>query len=209
MALKTLPLLERSLSSHGEKTHLDFHRQGANTKVYAENPSILSSPGEQPHPWIHDEDYQIALVPRQQFNHPAESGAWSSTLQRVFILTLTWRELLERVRGELNPGRAGDDATISQFGEVRINFLTMQISKSEKPIELTTQEFKLLRFLTQAPARVFSRSELLSQVWGYSHYPSTRTVDSHICMLRQKLELNRTRPIHFVTVRGIGYKFVP
>jgi transcriptional regulator len=208
MELKTLPVLERSLRSYWEETHQDFPRQGANTSVYAENPSILPSAGEPPPPWIHD-DYQIALVPRQNFNHPAESGAWSSTLQRVFVLTLTWRELLERVRGELLPGRAGDAAAISQFGEVRVNFLTMQISKSDKPIELTTQEFKLLRFLTQAPARVFSRAELLNHVWGYSHYPSTRTVDSHICMLRQKLELNRTRPIHFVTVRGIGYKFIP
>ncbi|MBI3475028.1 MAG: response regulator transcription factor [Acidobacteria bacterium] len=209
MALRTLPVLDGSLGSHGEETRQDFHRPGANSNVYLENPPILSSGGDRPHQWIHDDDYQIALVPRQKLNHSAEPGAWTSTLQRVFVLTLTWRELLERVRGELNPGRTGGDATSSQFGEVRVNFLTMQISKSEKPIELTTQEFKLLRFLTQAPARVFSRAELLTQVWGYSHYPSTRTVDSHICMLRQKLELNRNRPIHFLTVRGIGYKFIP
>jgi DNA-binding response OmpR family regulator len=98
---------------------------------------------------------------------------------------------------------------ITGFGEVRVNFQTMEIRRSEKPVVLTAQEFKLLRFFTQTPKRVFSRNELLNEVWGYNNYPSTRTVDSHIFMLRQKLELNPARPIHFLTVHRMGYKFVP
>ena len=98
---------------------------------------------------------------------------------------------------------------IVRFGEVRVNFLTMEISRSEKPVVLTAQEFKLLRFFTQTPERVLSRNELLNQVWGYNNYPSTRTVDNHICTLRQKLEPTPARPVHFLTVHGIGYKFVP
>jgi DNA-binding response OmpR family regulator len=98
---------------------------------------------------------------------------------------------------------------ITGFGEVRVNFLTMEISRSEKPVVLTAQEFKLLRFFIKAPERVFSRNDLLNEVWGYNNYPSTRTVDNHICMLRQKLEPTPARPIHFLTVHGMGYKFVP
>jgi DNA-binding response OmpR family regulator len=56
---------------------------------------------------------------------------------------------------------------------------------------------------------VISRTELLNEAWGYTNYPSTRTVDNHIFMLRQKLERNPARPVHFLTVNRMGYKFVP
>jgi len=69
-------------------------------------------------------------------------------------------------------------------------------------------EFKLLRFLVQNAGRVISRDELLNEVWGYDNYPCTRTVDNHILRLRQKLELDPARPVHFHTVHGVGYKFV-
>jgi RNA polymerase sigma-70 factor (ECF subfamily) len=96
-----------------------------------------------------------------------------------------------------------------RFGEVRVDFVTMEISRSEKPIALTPQAFKLLRFFTQSPERVISRDELLNEVWGYNNYPSTRTVDNHIFMLRRKLELNPACPVHFLTVNRMGYRFVP
>ena len=209
MALKTLSVLESAVGSHWEEARPDRRRQGANTQIYWEDQPILPSIGEQPNQRVHHEDYQIALVPRQKVAHSSESIPQPSTWHRVFVLPLTWQEFLERVREEVNPYRARDNGMTSQFGEVRVNFLTMQISRSERPVALTAQQFKLLRFLTQSPARVFSRDELLNEVWGYKHYPSTRTVDNHNCKLRRKLERNRDRPIHFLTVRGIGYKFVP
>jgi len=61
----------------------------------------------------------------------------------------------------------------------------------------------------QSPGRVFSRSELLNEVWGYQNYPSTRTVDNHIWKLRLKLEGDPGNPLYFQTVHGTGYKFVP
>ena len=70
-------------------------------------------------------------------------------------------------------------------------------------------EFKLLKYFGQNPNRVLSRDQLLSDVWGYDSYPSTRTVDSHILTLRQKLERDPKSPAHFVTVHNAGYKFVP
>ena len=78
-----------------------------------------------------------------------------------------------------------------------------------RPVDKRLQEFKTLKFLTQNAERVISRDELLNEVWGYQNYPSTRTVDNHILKLRQKLEKDPANPVHFRTVHGMGYKFVP
>jgi hypothetical protein len=218
MALKSLLVLDSTFGSHSSEAEQEYHRRGLNAQISGD--TLFSEPGlpfleEQPHPSIpvepfQDGDYQIALVPR--WNLTGRTGLIlepSPTMDRVLLLPLTWRELLGRVRRELNHSSAVEETMIVRFGEVRVNFLTMAISRSEKPVVLTAQEFKLLKFLIQSPERVFSRNELLNDVWGYNNYPSTRTVDNHICMLRQKLELNPARPIHFLTVHGMGYKFVP
>jgi DNA-binding response OmpR family regulator len=84
----------------------------------------------------------------------------------------------------------------------------MELSKAGKPVPLTPQEFKMLRFFLNNEERVVSRAELLNEVWGYNSYPTTRTVDTHILRLRQKLETDPGEPVHFRTVHGTGYKFV-
>src|SRR5579885_13987 len=71
------------------------------------------------------------------------------------------------------------------------------------------KEFKIVKYMAQNPNRVISREELLNDVWGYQNYPTTRTVDNHILKLRQKLEADPANPVHFRTVHGVGYKFVP
>jgi DNA-binding response OmpR family regulator len=76
-------------------------------------------------------------------------------------------------------------------------------------VTLTAHEFKLLRFLTENPERILSRDELLSDVWGYNSYPTTRTVDNQILKLRQKLETDPANPRHLQTIYGAGYKFAP
>jgi DNA-binding response OmpR family regulator len=83
----------------------------------------------------------------------------------------------------------------------------MEAARTGKPVTLTTQEFKLLKFLARSPGRVISREELLNEVWGYANYPTTRTVDSHILRLRQKLEPDPANPRYFLTMHGAGYKF--
>jgi DNA-binding response OmpR family regulator len=71
------------------------------------------------------------------------------------------------------------------------------------------QEFKTLKYLIQNAHRVISRDELLNEVWEDVNYPSPRTVDNRILKLRQKLERDPSRPVHFRTVHGAGYKFLP
>lgn len=98
---------------------------------------------------------------------------------------------------------------ILEFDDVLVNFTTRESTRAGSPVALTSQEFKLLRFLAQSPGKVVAREELLNEVWGYNNYPSTRTVDNHFFRLRQKLEADASNPRRFVTVHGAGYKYVP
>jgi DNA-binding response OmpR family regulator len=84
----------------------------------------------------------------------------------------------------------------------------MQVVRDGEVVVLTALEFKTLQFLVQNPDRVISREELLKEVWGYENYVSTRAVDNNILRLRQKLERDLARPVHFCTVHGMGHKFV-
>jgi DNA-binding response OmpR family regulator len=93
------------------------------------------------------------------------------------------------------------------FGDVRVNFISMEASRQGQPVSLTGLEFKTLQYMAQNQRRVITRDELLNKVWGYDHYPCTRTVDNLIMRLRQKLESEPSRPVHFLTVHGVGYKF--
>ena len=95
------------------------------------------------------------------------------------------------------------------FDDLSVDLKKMELHQAGRPIPLTTQEFKVLRFFVHNQDRVVSREELLNEVWGYQNYPSTRTVDNHILKLRQKLENDPGNPVHFRTVHGMGYKFVP
>jgi DNA-binding response OmpR family regulator len=128
------------------------------------------------------------------------------------------KELLARVRRAMR--RAGDNtprtrATVESehelltFGEVRIDFTSMEAARSGEKLTLTAQEFKVLKFLAGSPGTVISRAKLLNEVWGYENYPTTRTVDNHILRLRQKLEPDPRNPRYFLTIHGAGYKFMP
>ncbi|HKV49462.1 MAG TPA: response regulator transcription factor [Candidatus Acidoferrales bacterium] len=133
------------------------------------------------------------------------------------------RELLARVRramrrtkpavpGTRAPGRLNASPTSHEtliFADAEIDFTSMEAKRAGKMLTLTAHEFKLLKFLSHSPGRVFSREELLDQVWGYENYPTTRTVDNYILRLRQKLEPDPANPIFFLTIHGAGYKFVP
>jgi DNA-binding response OmpR family regulator len=129
------------------------------------------------------------------------------------------KELLARVRRAMRrnvrtqPGAAATDAVsphdVLTFGDVEIDFTSMESRRAGRLVSMTAQEFKLLRFLSRSIDRVISREELLNEVWGYQNYPSTRTVDNHVLRLRQKLEPDPSHPRYFVTVHSAGYKFVP
>jgi DNA-binding response OmpR family regulator len=105
--------------------------------------------------------------------------------------------------------KSASEGSMVTFGDVTVNFSTMEALRTGEPVVLTIMEFKTLKYFIQNARRVISRDELLNEVWGYENYPCTRTVDNHILRLRQKLERDPSRPIHFRTIRGAGYKFLP
>jgi DNA-binding response OmpR family regulator len=118
------------------------------------------------------------------------------------------KELLARVRAVLRRTRR-TPAAIEHlyFEDIVVDFRRMEVVRGSATVALTPQEFKLLKYLSQNQDRVLSRDQLLNDVWGYNSYPSTRTVDSHILTLRQKLERDPSNPVHFLTVHNVGYKF--
>jgi DNA-binding response OmpR family regulator len=119
------------------------------------------------------------------------------------------RELLARVRTAMRRSSRTPLSETFSFGDVKVDFKKMELWREGNLVQLTSQEFKVLKFMIQNAERVLSREELLNHVWGYRNYPSTRTVDNHILRLRQKVEKDPANPVHFRTVHSAGYKFVP
>lgn len=119
------------------------------------------------------------------------------------------RELTARVQAAIRRRHKPTPSTTYHFADCNVDFKKMTVRRNGKPVILTAHEFKLLKFLTENAERVLTRDVLLNEVWGYSHYPTTRTVDNQILKLRQKLELDPANPKHLLTIYGAGYKFIP
>jgi DNA-binding response OmpR family regulator len=119
------------------------------------------------------------------------------------------RELVARVKAVLrraNTLPAEQERYI--FGDVEVNLRNYQVLRKGKTVEFSSLEFELLKHFLCHRGETLSRDHLLDEVWGYEHYPTTRTVDAHIVRLRQKLEPIPDEPKFFLTVHGVGYKFV-
>jgi DNA-binding response OmpR family regulator len=150
--------------------------------------------------------------------------AKSTELDRVLGLELgaddyltkpfSMAELLARVKALLRRAEMREAALGASAGERPLEQGELQIWPAKRtvavrgaPVELTALEFDLLLYFAQHPGRVFSRSQLLDAVWGYSHDGYEHTVTTHINRLRAKLEADPMRPEWVLTVRGAGYKF--
>ncbi|HXX27521.1 MAG TPA: response regulator transcription factor [Terriglobales bacterium] len=119
------------------------------------------------------------------------------------------RELLARVKAVLRrAGIAPRAAEKYTFGEVEVNLRSCRVSKRGRELDFSSKEFELLKFFLHHPGETLSRDRLLEEVWGYAHFPTTRTVDAHIVRLRQKVEPKPDEPRFILTVHGTGYKFV-
>jgi DNA-binding response OmpR family regulator len=124
------------------------------------------------------------------------------------------RELVARVRAIMRrldamsmPAMVFDGDL--HFGELTIRAQIRQVERNGLPLELTTKDFDLLRFLAAHPKQVFTREQLLLHVWNYDNYGEDSTVTVHMRRLREKVEPDPARPQHLRTVYGIGYKFEP
>ncbi|HJY85502.1 MAG TPA: response regulator transcription factor [Candidatus Acidoferrales bacterium] len=119
------------------------------------------------------------------------------------------RELVARVKAVLRRAQVlPREQERYTFGDVEVDLRTCQVRRNGKLVECSGMEFELLKHFLCHPGEVLSRDHLLDEVWGYAHYPTTRTVDAHIVRLRHKLEPVPEEPQFFLTVHGMGYKFV-
>jgi DNA-binding response OmpR family regulator len=118
------------------------------------------------------------------------------------------RELLARIRAVLRRSSTGPQDVMS-FSDVDVDLERRIVRRAGEEIKFTRAEFNLLAFFLQNPGKPLSRDVLLNSVWGYDSFPNTRTVDAHVVRLRQKLEPETETPRHFVTLHGVGYRFVP
>ena len=119
------------------------------------------------------------------------------------------RELLARVKAVLRrTSVVPKDQDRRSFGEVEVDLRKCRVLKSGQVIDISSKEFELLKYFIVHSGETLSRDRLLEDVWGYDNYPTTRTVDTHLVRLRQKLEPNPDQPQYFLTVHGTGYRFV-
>ena len=122
----------------------------------------------------------------------------------VLELSAPVKAQLRRVDALSQPAAAEE---VVVRGDLRIDPDRRRVTIGERDIELTAKEFDLLLYFARHPGRVFSRSQLLDKVWGYSHAGYEHTVNSHINRLRAKIETEPHRPAYIVTVWGVGYQF--
>jgi DNA-binding response OmpR family regulator len=148
----------------------------------------------------------IVLVSECATHNEGGSGKTAGNRSLVETSRTSVLDLIEK--RAISPNANGDESELV-FGDVKVSFSSMEASRKGEPVNLTRLEFKTLQYFAKNPGRVIARDELLNQVWGYNSYPCTRTVDNHILRLRQKLERDACRPLHFQTVHGVGYKFLP
>jgi DNA-binding response OmpR family regulator len=113
------------------------------------------------------------------------------------------RAVLRRTRGD--DGKKLDD--VMHFPNLKVDFKRFTVTRDQQEHQLSRYEAEILRMLIRYRGEVVTRNDLLTKVWGYVHLPTTRTVDNHIARLRKKVETDADKPVHIVTVHGIGYRF--
>jgi two-component system alkaline phosphatase synthesis response regulator PhoP len=121
------------------------------------------------------------------------------------------KELLARIKAVLRRSearRAAGQAEVFEFKGLHIDFKSYEVTVDGKRVDLSPTEFRLLKFLSRNPGRVYSREQILDRVWGDEAFVEPRTVDVHIRRLRTRIEHDESSPDYIVTVRGAGYKFM-
>jgi len=116
-------------------------------------------------------------------------------------------ELLARVEALLRRRPPVEKKTIIKFGTVEVDLDRQTVTRDGAPIDVSPQEFKVLRLFLTSSGRALSRDDILARCWGAEYEGTPRTVDNFVRSLRVKLEVNAEEPRHFLTVRGHGYRF--
>lgn len=126
------------------------------------------------------------------------------------VKPFSMRELIARVRANLRRvdfSNGPVTGEIIKCDELEIDFIKYEVRKNDKIVDLTLREYELLKFLASSSEQVFSREQLLEEVWGYEYYGDIRTVDVTVRRLREKIEEDNGEFKYILTKRGVGYYF--
>ena len=210
-------ILKFNLQKEGYDVNVAYDGEEAIRKVYQFEPDLILLDIMLPKM----DGFQVCKKIRESFNIPILMlTAKEEEVDKVLGLELGAddyitkpfgvRELLARVKanirrnGTLSNSHKGH---IIASGELVIDLNKYEVKKRSETIELTLREFELLKYLATQEDQVFSREQLLEEVWGYEYYGDIRTVDVTVRRLREKVEDNSSNPKYVLTKRGIGYYF--
>lgn len=210
-------IIKFNLVKEGFSVETAFDGEEALTKVYQYEPDIILLDLMLPK----IDGFQVCRKVRESFNMPIIMlTAKEEEVDKVLGLELGaddyitkpfgMRELIARINANLR--RIATDNTKSKgsvinSGTLVINLDKYEVIKQDTVIELTLREFELLKFLATQENQVFTREQLLKDVWGYEYYGDIRTVDVTIRRLREKIEDDSSNPKYILTKRGVGYYF--
>jgi len=129
--------------------------------------------------------------------------------------TITWSSrsipsLLARIEALLRraSGQIAKSAEVFEFGDIRVDLKSNEVTRNHQPLSLSRGEYRLLRYLLEHRGSTISREELFDKVWGMESDTMSRTVDVHVASLRKKIEPDPRYPQYLLTVKGFGYKMV-
>ena len=119
------------------------------------------------------------------------------------------RELKARIKAHLRrDATKKKEIDVFSFADVHLDFKKQEASRGNTSLKLSAKEFEIMKLLIQYEGEVVSRDVLLTEIWGYEVFPTTRTVDNYILNLRKKIENDPANPKHLLTMHKSGYKFV-
>ena len=210
-------IVKFNLEKEGYEVGVAFDGEDAIRKVYQFEPDLILLDIMLPKM----DGFQVCKKIRESFNTPILMlTAKEEEVDKVLGLELgaddyitkpfSIRELMARVKANIRRVGAvagNGKSNVIASGELSIDLTKYEVKKRNETVELTLREFELLKFLATQEDLVFTREQLLEEVWGYEYYGDIRTVDVTIRRLREKIEDNSSNPKYILTKRGIGYYF--
>lgn len=210
-------IIKFNLVKEGFEVDVAFDGEEALKKVYQFQPDLILLDLMLPKL----DGFQVCRKVRESFNMPILMlTAKEEEVDKVLGLELGaddyitkpfgMRELIARVKANLRRIEVDKKQSIGSnivSGNLSIDLDKYEVKKEERILDLTLREFELLRFLATQENQVFTREQLLKDVWGYEYYGDIRTVDVTIRRLREKVEDDSSSPKYILTKRGVGYYF--
>jgi two-component system OmpR family response regulator len=139
------------------------------------------------------------------------SRGFDAGANQYMVKPFELQELISRIKnllGQTNHNGPGKELDVYKFANAKINFKTYEVTVGDKPVRLTQLQIKALKYFAQNEGEVISRHQLLEDVWDLPGHVSTRAPDQILRQLRKTFEPNPSKPIHFLTIRDAGYRFV-